>query len=116
MSGFIATIVEVTDGDTIVVQADLMPLLGIEGEVRHHVRLLGINAPEKTTPEGKAAKSWMTGLALNKECLVGLAHPDKYGGRVDADIWLTGDATTLSQRAIDSGHAKFWDGKGQKPT
>lgn len=115
MGGFLGTIERVVDGDTIIVSIDLMPILGVEGEVKHNVRLLGINAMEHNTTQGKAAKDWLTQLATGKQCLISIAHPDKYGGRVDADVWLSGDSETLSQRLIDSGNAISWDGKGQKP-
>jgi endonuclease YncB( thermonuclease family) len=110
MAGIVGRVVEVTDGDTLVVQVDTMPLFGRDGMLLFHVRLLGVNAPEIATDPGKAAKQWVTTMTLGKDCLVAIAHPDKFRGRLDCDVWLAGDATTLSQRIIDAGHGVFYDG------
>lgn len=114
-SGFLGHVVRVTDGDTIHVSADLMPLLGIVGNVEHDIRLLGINAPEHGTPAGDAATAWMTETAFDKDCLVVIAHPDKYGKRVDATVWISGHTQDLATEAIAAGHALPWDGRGVKP-
>ncbi len=47
-----ATIIKITDGDTVKLSADLG--FGISAKIT--VRCLGINAPELNTPEGKAAR------------------------------------------------------------
>jgi endonuclease YncB( thermonuclease family) len=116
MSGIVGKIVEVTDGDTIVVQVDTMPLFGREGLLLFNVRLLGLQAPENKTAAGKAATKWVTDQALGRECLLGIEHPDKFGKRVDGRVWLAGDTVELTQRIIDAGHAQPWDGKGPRPT
>lgn len=103
MGGFVATIIRVTDGDTIVTEVDLMPLLGIDGELRHKVRFVGVNAPEKNTQAGKDARAFLTELATNKECLVQITNIDKYGGRHDGNVWLAGDSKTLAQHILDAG-------------
>lgn len=51
MYNYNAEILRVIDGDTYVVRVDLGWNVRIDG----HIRLLGVNAPEKNTPEGIAA-------------------------------------------------------------
>jgi endonuclease YncB( thermonuclease family) len=48
------TIDRVIDADTLAVTVDL----GFCIHTKTQVRLYGVNAPELTTPEGKAAKKW----------------------------------------------------------
>lgn len=71
------TVVRVIDGDTIVVDIDL----GLHMYRRNeHVRLFGVDCPERNTPEGKVAKARVeellpvgTAIQLTSEKL------DKYG-------------------------------------
>lgn len=49
-------VTEVVDGDTLKVRVDLG--FGIRSD--HKLRLLGLDAPEIRTPQGKAAKLWVT--------------------------------------------------------
>lgn len=119
-AGFVAHVTEVHDGDSLTVMADLLPLLGVQGTVIHKIRLAGINAPElavagKPNQPGLDARSFLAGLASGRDCLVAIDGVDKFGGRVDADVWLAGDAVTLSQHMIASGQAKPWDGRGPRP-
>jgi len=50
-----ASIVDVHDGDTMHVEVDL----GLDIGTRLTVRLYGLNAPELSTPEGRAALEWV---------------------------------------------------------
>lgn len=54
-----ATVVRVIDGDTIVVDLDLGWRVYRNAE---HVRIAGINAPERGTPEGDAATGYARAL------------------------------------------------------
>jgi endonuclease YncB( thermonuclease family) len=115
VSGFLAKIVEVIDGDTVVTEVDLSAMTFILGAVapwplRHHVRFLGVDAPERNTEAGKAAKAWLTKLALGQDCLVEIVKVDKYGGREDGNVWLAGDPMTLAQHVIETGHGKPYGG------
>lgn len=47
------TVIRVIDGDTVDCSVDL----GFEVSVKQRFRLMGINAPETKTPEGKKAKA-----------------------------------------------------------
>ncbi len=52
---FRASLIRVVDADTIVVLTDQ----GFDGRHEPAIRLAGVNAPEKRTPEGKAAAWWL---------------------------------------------------------
>ena len=54
-----ATVVSVTDGDTVRLDIDLGFNVILHGT---SVRLMGINAPEVSTPEGKVAKTYLKEL------------------------------------------------------
>lgn len=94
-----ATVVRVVDADTLLV----------ETVTRYRLRLLGVNAPEKKTPEGKAAAEYMRQLAENKRVTV---HIPFDAARTAGDLmsfervlgraWL--DGQELSQHLIETGH------------
>lgn len=114
-----AVVLSVHDGDTATFDVDL-------GYFAHaHVphRLLGINAPELNTPEGKVSADYLRSLlpagtaVVVRSSKVGREiSSDKYGGRFLADIYRRSDGLHVNADMVDSGHAKSWDGKGAKPT
>lgn len=79
-------VVAVPDGDTITV-------LDINKQ-RHVIRLMGIDAPEKSQPYGQKAKESMSDLVFNKEVSVTWYKRDRYGRTVgqvyvdEADVCL----------------------------
>jgi micrococcal nuclease len=104
-----ARLMRVVDGDTIDLDIDL----GFNVHVIQSCRLNGCNAPEKNTPEGVAAKTYVqTWFAAN----VGQVTPfkvqtykkEKYGR------YLV-DVGTLVRDLIFAGHAVAWDGHGPRP-
>jgi endonuclease YncB( thermonuclease family) len=107
-------VAEVLDGDTVKVDLDLGWLIQLRAEP---IRLLGINAPEKNTDLGKAAK-----VALERLLPVGArvevqsrrwgGEREKYG-RALARVFVAG--TDVGQAMVTGGHAKPWDGKGERP-
>jgi endonuclease YncB( thermonuclease family) len=104
----------VIDGDTIICQCDL----GWCVQIQTAVRVDGINAPEKNTSEGKAAKAFAETLLHQGDSVTIvskklLGQTEKFG-RVLADIIFKEDID-FAQEMIKSGHAKLWDGQGQKP-
>ena len=135
-----ATVVSVVDGDTVKLEAALGSQRGKDVDLGFHVyrrsnklvihdtfRLYGINAAEHGTPAGDAATEFLSHL-LPVGCRVVAAvrqvagHDDqeKYGR------WLTGLAVVSGQTGIGSvpdvcallvatGHAVWWDGKGERP-
>lgn len=96
------------DGDTLHVEVDL----GFRSHIRTPVRLLGVNAPELSTPEGQAALTWvagwMAGAGVSAALTIQSAHPgdysgDKYG-RWLATVWRS-DGACLNDDLLASGHA-----------
>jgi endonuclease YncB( thermonuclease family) len=105
----------VHDGDTVNVKLDV----GFDLTVYARVRVFGINAPEISTPEGKVAREFAKALLKPGEPVRVVSYGwDKYGGRIDGSIeyGLAGDPHDFAKTMIDSGHAKPYFGKGQKPT
>lgn len=107
-----ATVMSVVDGDTVHLNIDL----GLEQSRLLTVRVLGINAPEVKTPEGKAARDWArlylpVGSALMLTTIKD--RTEKYGRYLG--VLALPDGTDYAQAAMDGGHAVAWDGKGTRP-
>ena len=86
---FTAQIIRVIDGDTVEVSLDV----GFGLTLRDHVRVLGINCPEMSTPDGPRARARTAELLPIGSYVVAkcASHRDKYG-RVLADF-VVGNAT-----------------------
>lgn len=70
-------VTRVVDGDTFVVDLDLGWRVWLRDE---RLRVLGINAPEVSTPEGVAAKTWAQGIVpVGTKIVVHSKSLDKYG-------------------------------------
>ena len=129
---YTATVTNVHDGDTITVRLLLTPAgrlhqldhdlgfnvhrtprgIELEGQA---VRLLGCNAPELATPDGKTAQAALAAmLPIGSQVTISSVAWDKYGGRVDAIVTDT-TGRDITQAMIAAGHAKAWDGTGPKP-
>jgi endonuclease YncB( thermonuclease family) len=107
---YAATVVRVIDGDTFVARVPIWP--GQEVTVR--VRIAGIDAPElhSRCAEERAAAA-AAGAALRD--LVGAGavtlvdvRPDKYFGRVDAEVRVGG--RSAGAQLLADGHAVAYDG------
>lgn len=74
---YAAQLVRVTDGDTMVLDIDL----GFRLRATMPIRLLGVNTPEMSTPEGHAARDWaIEWFAQHPDLHVATAKdPEKYG-------------------------------------
>ena len=107
-----ATILKIVDADTVDLEIDL----GFTVSTKQRVRLLGLNAPERFTLEGKAAVAWLnTVIPAGTEVIVKSEKPgggDKYG-RYLATIYNA--LGSVNDALIASGHAVAWDGNGAKP-
>lgn len=96
-----AVIEKVVDADTV----DIVVDLGFRIKARIRTRLLGINAPEVSTSEGKVARDYLRGMLL---CGMSVrvqtfADPkDKYG-RWLATIWL--EDLHINQHLVSKGMA-----------
>ena len=108
-----ASVVEVIDGDTISVDVDN----GFHTRVRMACRIAKIDAPEKNTLAGKAAKLFLTNmLPAGTELVVESITMDKYGGRFDARVWKVETGENLADVMIRTGNARPWTmGKEKKP-
>lgn len=114
-----AVVIGVHDGDTVTLDVDL-------GYFAHcHVphRLVGINAPELNTPEGKASRDYLREILPVGSEVVVRSHKDgrtiasdKYGGRFLADLVRKADGVSINRAMVDSGMALEWNGKGVKPS
>jgi micrococcal nuclease len=108
-----ALVERVIDGDTMQVSIDL----GFDIWHRMTIRVAHINAPEKDTPEGKAARTYADYLLPTdgKKTVVVRTYKDraeKYG-RYLADIEVrNGDdpAFDFADRMITKGHAVPYEG------
>lgn len=105
-----ARVMQVIDGDTLLVRAHIW--LGQEVEVR--VRILGVDAPEmngKCESErirARAAKDFLADRAGDDVVLQAVMH-DKYGGRVDARVF-TPAGEDIGGALVDAGLARAYDG------
>jgi micrococcal nuclease len=105
-----ATVLRVVDGDGVDVRVDV----GFRMWAEMPMRLLGLNAPEKNSAAGKAAKAFTEAWceAHPQVVVVTERNPEKYGR------WLAtisdGDAV-LNDALLTAGHALPWDGRGPRP-
>lgn len=106
MFTYFCTIDRVIDGDTVVVTIDL----GLHIKVGKTVRLLGINAPEMDTQEGKDAKAHLTKLFADSQMPIviqtKLDRDDKYGRLLGTFFIGTVIGKNLNQAMVDDGFAK----------
>lgn len=116
-----AVVLDIHDGDTIRVRADL----GWHVQLDTLVRIDGINAAELSTPAGSKARDYLLSIlpvdsqvTLTSRRLLG--STEKYG-RVLASVTFTppvvarnveGDVATAM---LAAGMAAPWDGTGKKP-
>jgi endonuclease YncB( thermonuclease family) len=97
-------VVRVIDVDTIVADLDLGWNTTLHKE---HIRLAGINGPERNTAKGKAAKAWAVALlpvgTLVKVNSLALDAFEKYG-RTLAHVHVPGKGD-MAALAVEAGHA-----------
>jgi endonuclease YncB( thermonuclease family) len=104
MAAYSADLLHVHDGDTMRFRITL----GFGIEVEHNIRLLGVNAPELSTPAGKTSAAWATAWFA--------AHPgpykldsnparaeDKYGRYLTSVV--AADGTDLATELLAAGQA-----------
>lgn len=108
----------VMDGDTLncILRCDPFNELLVE----RHLRLYGIDTPEKNTPAGRAVMKWVTKwLELNYNYLqVEFIEPDKFSGRFVGKLWcISGNKKSqfdLSNLLLQGYMAKSFTGKVAK--
>ena len=108
---FPAQVVRVIDGDTVIVDIDF----GMGLHQNWICRIDGVSCWKAGTEPGDAATDFarsVLSVGLKVTC-VSLKW-DKYGGRIDARIYL-GDGRDFSEFMIFSGYAARWNGRGTAP-
>lgn len=103
---YAAKVERVVDADTIDVALDL----GMRVHLRTRLRVAHIDAPELSTPEGKAARTFVVDLLpVGAPVVVATRKPDKYG-RALADVaFAIGDQALdvdLAGLLVVAGHAR----------
>lgn len=108
---YVITNTRTIDGDTVVVDIDMG--FGI-WQKNVHVRLYGLNCPEKNTPEGVAAKNATTIWMTSRNSLVLRVvenKKDKYGRILGiVNERNCNDDATLNRYLLSNGHAKEYFG------
>jgi endonuclease YncB( thermonuclease family) len=116
-----ATVERVVDGDTLVVNIDL----GFNVTLTNvHLRIYGIDCPEKATEEGKDAmryvKEWialddMYNVIKPKQYKITVRNhkKDKYG-RILGELFYINES--LGELLVKAGHAKPYFGVSANPT
>lgn len=104
--GYMARVIQVVDGDTIVVH---------DGSNEHTIRLSGVDAPELGDPSGKGqhaawqAAMWMREYAMG-EIVTVISEPmqelvDRYGREI-AYVFRQPEASVLNMELVRAGHAR----------
>lgn len=115
-------VMKVVDGDTFQAKVQLWPNIYWEGLVR----IAGVDAPESITPKcyeeftaAAKAKEALKDILLS-DVLLSNVKPDKYSGRVIADVFAIGrgevSALLLEQNVVvpyDGGKRRDWCSGGQ---
>lgn len=110
---YVWPVVEVKDGDTLSVALPGLP----DALNPVAIRIRGIDAPESggrgRCPFERALAQRATRFttdAVAYAVRIEFSNPawDKYGGRIDADVWV--DGRLLSQQLIAAGLARIYDG------
>jgi endonuclease YncB( thermonuclease family) len=96
-ASFTGQVVNVSDGDTLVVLRD--------GNVQEKVRLAEIDCPEKNQPFGQAAKRFTTNQAARKVVIVEVRDRDRYGRTVGEILFP--DGKSLNRELVKAGYA-WW--------
>lgn len=106
-------VLAVKDGDTLAVNLPGLP----EGLNPVAIRVRGIDTPETGGRAKCAAERNLGGRAtdftreaVRRGRVIEFAEPswDKYGGRIDADVWIDGEL--LARRLLEAGLARAYDG------
>lgn len=95
----------IIDGDSLVVEVDL----GYRVWHRTHIRLLGIDSPERGEVGWAEARDHLAQLApADTPCIVQTVREDKYGGRWLATVQVAG--VDLAAAQLAGGYAAPYDG------
>ena len=108
-----ARIITHVDADTSRVVIDV----GFDVNVKLTIRWVGINAPEKSTPEGKAALAWLNEqLPPGEMCILTTVKDrrEKYGRFLgtfyDLDTYDAEATSSLNDEMVTAGHGRYYSG------
>jgi endonuclease YncB( thermonuclease family) len=108
---YVAYVVRVVDGDTIVCDIDLGLRTWLRG---YKVRLIGCNSAELSTEAGKAARDHLADiLPEGTKLTLSMVKDYKYGGEFVAGVFLNGFDLVVD--LIVNQWAAPWDGRGAAP-
>jgi endonuclease YncB( thermonuclease family) len=122
MYDYRARLLEVHDGDTVLLHCDLGQYIARTAWYRLH----GIQAPELSDEGGQEARLHLEGLlATHRDALTiltvkkawykfGDERTEKYG-RFMVEVRLP-DGTDVNGQMVADGHAVSWDGRGPRPS
>lgn len=109
-----AEVVEVVDGDTLRVRAQIW----LDQTVETRVRIIGIDAPELHNSScdaerdaGERARARLAQLAQSRKVVLEDIRPDKYGGRVLARV--RGTNGDLGRDMLEDGYALPYSGSNR---
>jgi micrococcal nuclease len=108
-----AILVRWIDADTAVVNIDLGFRNWMHDE---HLRLIGINAPDKQ-PAKREATAFVRELVSDGAEIIVRTEKDKGDkyGRWLAEVWEDDTAPSINAILVAAGHATRWDGTGTRP-
>ena len=114
MYTYLATIIKVVDGDTVDVLIDL----GMEVSIKQRLRLMGIDAPEVATQDGRDSRDWLRQYLPPGDVVIIRTIKDrqeKYGrylAYIEAapKTWTGTLPIDIAQELINAGHAVPYDG------
>ena len=97
--GFSATVIKVSDGDTLLIKQN--------GGTKTKIRLYGIDSPEITQAYGKASASFTAKTVLNQKVNVKVIETDQYG-RLVALITVVNTNINLNEQLVRQGYAWYY--------
>lgn len=109
MNKYQAKIIDVIDGDTYIALVEL----GFGVVQKFHIRLFGVDAPEKKTDSGKEVLLKVRQLILNKDVILTDVEKHEKYGRALANIELPCMNIDLANYLTENGLAVAYDGKAK---
>lgn len=116
MYDYTATLIRVVDGDTLHLAVDL----GCDITINLTIRLAGVDCPELSTVEGKAARDFTAGwfaaadAGAQLQLLTTKDRREKYGRYLGTVLYAAG-GPSLNDALVINGHAKAYAGGARKP-
>lgn len=115
VGAYSAEVARVIDGDSVVVDLELLPPAVQQLGLRVDVRLVRCNTRELDEPGGREAREYLAArLPAGRRVVLSGLRRDARPGRIVAEVWLP-DGTNLTNELIAGGWAAPWTGRGPKP-